>query len=102
LSARPSGIPLLFSLTVPQQHVCFFAITTYNLYPSPSIFLVSSVIVTWVAVTYCVMRCLSFPKYTFVSYMYPVESQSLKFLCQNACISSVCTGWKSPSLWRKQ
>ena len=25
-----------------------------------------------------------------------------KLWCQNACISLVCTVWKSPSLWRKQ
>ena len=55
LGARPSGIPLLFCLTVPQQHVCFFVIAMYNLYSSPSLFLVISITVTWVAVTYCAM-----------------------------------------------
>ena len=102
LGARPSGITLLFCLTVPQQHVCFFAIAMYNLYPSSSVFLISSVNVTWVAVMCCAVHCLSFPKYIFTSYIYPVESQSLKFWCQNACISFVCTGWKSPFLWRKK
>ena len=52
----------------------------YNLWPCPSIFLVSSVTVAWVAVTCCAVCCLSFPRYTFMSYVYPVESQSLKIL----------------------
>jgi len=46
----------------------------------PSIFLVSSVTVAWVAVMCCAVHCLSFPRYAFVSYVYPVESQSLKIL----------------------
>ena len=55
-------------------------LSMYNLWPCPSIFLVSSVTVAWVAVTCCAVRCLSFPKYTFMSYVYPAESQSLKIL----------------------
>ena len=55
-------------------------LSIYNLWPRSFIYLVSSVTVAWVAVKCCAMCCLSFPKYTFMSYVYPVESQSLKIL----------------------
>jgi len=40
----------------------------YNLWPRPSVFPVSYVTVAWVAVTCCAVRCLSFPRYTFMSH----------------------------------
>ena len=83
-------MPLLFALTVPQQYICFLAKTSnnageekklsmYHLLACPSTSLVSFVTVAWVAVKCCAVRCLSFPRYT-LSYVYPVESQSLKIL----------------------
>ena len=58
------GMPHLFGLTVPQQSIRLFAkssnnsgegkkLSMYNLWPCPSIFLVISVTVAWVAVTCC-------------------------------------------------
>ena len=88
---RSSEMPFLFGLTVPQQQIGFFAkssnnsgeekkLSMYNLWSRPSIFLVSSVTVAWVAVTCYAVHCLSFPRYTFMSYVYSVESQSLNIL----------------------
>ena len=88
LGAKSCGMALLFGLTVPQQYIYFTAKSSktersmYNLWPHPFMFLVNSVTVAWVAVKYCAMCHLSFHKYTVYiqSYMYPVESQSLKIL----------------------
>ena len=65
-------------------------LSTYNLWPRPSIFLVSSLTVAWVAVMCFAMRCLSFLNYTFMSYVYPVGSQSLKILMPNLLRFLVC------------
>jgi hypothetical protein len=89
--------PLPVGLTIPQQQICFMAkssnkleeekwLSMYNLSPHPSVFLVSSVTMAWVAVKCGATRCLFFPKYTFKSYMYPVEWQSLYiFMPKHLC-----------------
>jgi hypothetical protein len=80
LCPRSCGMPFLLDLTVPQQFLFFFVkslykagevkkLSIYNLWPCPSIFIVSSDTVACVAVRSCVLCCLSFPKYNFMWYM---------------------------------
>jgi hypothetical protein len=88
---KSHGIPFLFGLTVPQQFIFFLAklsnksgeekkLSMYNLWPRPSTLLVRSVTVAWVAVMSCVTHCQSFPKNTFMSWVYQAESHNLKIL----------------------
>jgi hypothetical protein len=76
LHLRFYGMPFLFSLTVAQLIFLCKVIEKFRggkeivhvqIVPHPSIFLIYSVTVARIAVEYCVICCLSFPKYTFMS-----------------------------------
>ena len=110
---RSCGMPFLFGLTVPQQQICFFTkssnnsgeekkLSMYNLWPCPSIFLVNSVTVAWVAVVLCCALSVLPQVYVHVIRVSSRVTKIENFDAETLAFFLVCTVWKSPSLWMEQ